>query len=243
MNTQRKPLLFVVETHGDEPIGRLALEDIKQRTGTTFESIVGNPRATAKQTRFIDSDLNRVFPGDPQSKLYEVRRAAEIVRLVSQYDYVIDLHGTTAKAGIFVIVTKPTPANLKLAGALPVERIVIWESSLRNSTGPLTSAVKCGVEIEAGPKDDPAVVLELAAMLETIGQSNLADSPDQQQKQILYEVYGKLLLDDVKDKTELTGMTDFQEITVNGETFFPLLVGQYEDKLCCKMRLNEKQLT
>lgn len=236
MTVKRKSLLFVLETHGDEPIGRLALEEVKKRTGTIIESIVANPKAATQHTRFIDTDLNRAFPGDLKSELYEVHRAAEITNQVAQYDYVIDLHGTTSKTGIFVIVTKPSSANLQLAAAIPVDRVVIWESSQKNTTGPLTSAVRCGVEIEAGPKDDPTVLFELASLLEKIGQSNLIDSSDQQQT--WYEVYGKLLITDVKDQSDLQKIANWQETTVNNETFFPLLVGQYDDKLCYKMRLH-----
>ena len=51
----------------------------------------------------------------------------------------------------------------------------------------------------------------------------------------IYYVYGKLLLKDSPFGVELK---DFKKVSINGETFYPLLVNQYikEGIVCYKMR-------
>ena len=60
----KKNLLFTTLTHGDEPIGLNVikrLQDINKKSKINY--IISNPKAFSKNIRFIDSDLNRVFPG------------------------------------------------------------------------------------------------------------------------------------------------------------------------------------
>lgn len=233
--TKHRPLLFVVDTHGNEPIGRLALQHAETKLALKVETLVGNPRAVAQRVRFVDIDLNRSFPGDAASPLYEVRRAADLVKLASPFHFVIDLHGATYHTGVFVIVTNPTTANMKLAAALPIERVVIWESSHPESNVPLTAAVPCGVEIEAGPDKDPSVVSQLSGILQQIITRGV-DQPIADHKQTIFEVCGRLNRSELKNQT-FTKLVDFEPVKLSDETFYPLLVGRYTDILCYKMRL------
>ncbi|XP_060031910.1 N-acyl-aromatic-L-amino acid amidohydrolase (carboxylate-forming) isoform X3 [Erinaceus europaeus] len=104
-------------THGNEMSGvslvqhwRRAPEEL-QRPSFSALPVLANPRAAAACRRYVDLDLNRAFistfltarpqPDDP----YEVTRARELNQLLGPkassqaFDFVLDLHNTTANMG------------------------------------------------------------------------------------------------------------------------------------------------
>ena len=110
-----KKILFIAAVHGDEKIGVEAINKIqKTKLSEKFDSLIANQKALAQNKRFIDSDLNRIFPGNVNGN-YEEKRAKEITKIAKNYDFVIDLHGTISNTGIFIIIPKFTLANLLLA--------------------------------------------------------------------------------------------------------------------------------
>ena len=212
--------LFIGGTHGNEPIGVKALESL-EKTRDDFDWIVGNPRALEKNKRFTDADLNRSAPGMLTGATYESRRAAELLSLAKKYDCVIDLHGTVQDCGLFVIITNPTKENLELATRFEIDRIVIWPAITPDLNGPLSEFFPVGLEIECGLKDDQRTQKELERVLRDFldgrGTNNKIKNKE------IYEVCGELRGDPgVKLK-------EFEEVTISGETFCPLLIGAYDD--------------
>ena len=63
-----------------------------------FDAILANQQAIAGECRFVLQDLNRSFPGDIKSKVYEQKRAAELLKATIQYDIVLDFHNTYCPA-------------------------------------------------------------------------------------------------------------------------------------------------
>ena len=212
-------ILMIGGTHGDEKIGVKALEVLESRRDD-FDWIVGNPRALKVGKRFTQTDLNRSAPGDLLSKNYEERRVAELVRLSAKYQYTIDLHGTNKATGIFLIVTNPTRANLRLARMLDVERVVIWPAITPDLEWPVSEFFPCGLEIECGSKDSLETQQELERILEKFLNQEGRTSEGEQ---VFYQVYGELRVDPDME------LEEFKEVTVDGETFTPLLVGTYQD--------------
>jgi len=65
-----KKILFIVATHGDEKIGVEVIERLRtKKLDRFFDYLVANPKALEKNTRFIDVDLNRSYPGVRNSRL------------------------------------------------------------------------------------------------------------------------------------------------------------------------------
>lgn len=232
-----KNILFIGGTHGNEPIGVEALRELETRT-EGFDWIIGNPPALQAGTREFEGDLNRSAPGDILSTTFAKRRAAEIIQLSENYRWTIDLHGTAAATGIFAIVTNPKRENLELALRLRIPRIVVWPSFSPELSGPISEYVPCGLEIECGPKDMPKVREKLVSILaDFVRRMNTEvdePTPEQIAHTTFYEVYGSLTNTEISDTLE-----EFAETTVNGEKFFPLLVGRYQERngiTCYKMR-------
>lgn len=80
----RTPELAIVACmHGDELCGRKAVEkflqsDFEPKKGVKF--IITNEKAMEQEERFIDTDLNRCFPGDSDSDSHEERLAAKLMQ-------------------------------------------------------------------------------------------------------------------------------------------------------------------
>lgn len=100
-NTQseRIDLLITGLVHGNEVIGVEIMNRIvnhfilDQKIKINLGLLLCNIEAAKKDTRFIESDLNRSFSVAKVTTL-EHRRAVEIAKIVDQTDFVFDLHQT-----------------------------------------------------------------------------------------------------------------------------------------------------
>ncbi len=211
-------------THGDEQIGVRALCALSART-SGFDWIIGNPPAYRDNTRCYEGDLNRSAPGDVNASMYATRRAAEILTKVRNYDWCIDIHGTTAYSGIFIIITKMSRENLRLAARLNIPRIVYWPSITPDLKGPLSEYIPCGLEIECGPKSMPIVEEKLTDILTQFvaERDDIRTDNDVQaflQSRELYQVDGVC-------KTRMDDLEEFVPAVIDGKECYPLLVNQY----------------
>jgi hypothetical protein len=218
--------LFIGGTHGNEPIGVRALESLEKKR-QDFDWIIGNPCAYKQNERYTEADLNRSAPGMFTGATYESRRAAEITSLAKQYDIVIDLHGTTKDCGIFTLITNPSAANLRLASMIDLDRIVIWPAITPDLKSPLSEFFPVGLEIECGLKDNSETQIELERVL-----TNLLENREVLARQDVRKVLNQKEIYEVCG--ELRGnpgvkLKEFQEVTIEGETFFSLLIGAYDD--------------
>lgn len=223
-------ILFVVASHGDEPIGLNAVKELKKlKNISKFDYIIANPQALKKNVRFIDSDLNRIYPGKLKGN-NEERIADRILKYVQRknYDCVVDLHGTISRTGVFAIITKLNKKTLKLALMFGVNKIVIWPES-GESCGSLSTFMKCGIEIESGPKDSIAALKKLKNILiEFLDNSGkVMDMKSKLKEKEFYTVIGKI-------KKPVNGITfrDWEKT----KNFYPLFVGQYEGIACYKLK-------
>ncbi len=222
-----KKTLFIGATHGDEAIGVRALQSL-ENVRKDFDWLIGNPRAFESGIRFTDADLNRSAPGEADSPVFEKRRAAEILERAQSYGTTIDLHGTVKDTGLFLILTNPKPENLALAARIDVKRVVLWPAITPDLKSPLSEFFPTGLEIECGPMGLKKTQIELERVL----NAYLDETPARDEKE-WYEVYGELR------GNPGVPLKEFEEVTIAGETFFPLLVSVYADAYgvaCYKLR-------
>jgi hypothetical protein len=139
--------------HGDEPAGerivrRLADDLDEGGTGSgSVRLIVANERALAAGTRYTDADLNRVFPGDPDSDEYERALAPRLAAELEGMDAVLALHSSHSAPPPFAIYSDPTESVRRSVTGMPVE-YVVDSSRLRSTT--LDSVVPHTVSLEVG---------------------------------------------------------------------------------------------
>lgn len=230
---KNKKFLIVVATHGDEIFSLPAVQKLKKQFPNKFDYIIGNLKALKQKKRFTDIDLNRVAPGKKNSKLYEEKRVFEIIEKTKNFQFMLDIHGTSSQSGIFTLVTNPTSSNMFLAYSLPIQKIVIWGSKNNGrSTGPISRFVSCGVGIECGPMNSLNTKEELYKKLESFIKSPKINYQEINKKD-LYQVFGNIKENDVNGKVKKR-LKDFKEININDQKFFPLLVNQYKsEKIVC----------
>lgn len=238
MITKKNKILLITATHGDEPSSlEVVNKIIKTKFGlrNKFDLLIANPKALKLSQRFIEKDLNRCAPGNIKSRIYEEKRAAEIVSQSKKYNFVLDIHASTSNCGIITIIPKPTLENILLASILDIKRNVIWYSKESNMAGPLVQHTKCpGIEIEHGPKNSQKIKDKLYKILvnfiQALDKTSIATIPNLIKNKEFYCVYGKLT--GKHDKS----IKDFHKVTINKVGFYPFLANQYPGITCYKLK-------
>jgi len=164
-------LLVVACVHGNEIYG---LEVLKKFSGV--DSFVGNPKAVEKKVRFIDSDLNRVFPGKKDGN-YEEKLALEINKKLVNYDYVVDLHSSSSKCPLFGIITKPMKEKIEFAKKLGLKKVVVMSENYASGKA-LIDFCKCGISLEIGPHEDKTIIDEVSEKIENFISDKSMSEPE-----------------------------------------------------------------
>ena len=138
--------------HGDEPAGPAIVERLAETlptTGTdgTIQLIIANEPAVERQVRYTETDLNRAFPGDSTSDVYESALAARLVDILTGADAILALHSSQSAPPPFAIFSHLSEAVRRTITALPVE-YAVDSSELRGTT--LDSVLAHAVSLEVG---------------------------------------------------------------------------------------------
>jgi predicted deacylase len=177
-----EPQVAVVGSiHGDEPEGakaieRLLAEDVDYSKPVKY--IVANPPALERGVRYIDADMNRIFPGDSESEDVERRLAARVCEETEGCTSLV-LHSTRSHPEPFALVSQYDPEVFELASNLPVEKVVD-ESALSDG-----SFTRCGsvVSVECGLQgtEEAADAAEgvVRAFLDLTGAAETGYEPDE----------------------------------------------------------------
>ena len=149
MRQAAHPVVYVNAcTHGNERVGARVLEalrDIPIKQGTLILNIA-HKEAFVSGKRFIDQDLNRVFPGKPDGNTEE-RLAYELAPLVQAADIVLDIHSTESGLHESLIVTKIDDLTRSVTGFVGPQRVLVMSISNKHS---LISSAKVGIAFEYG---------------------------------------------------------------------------------------------
>lgn len=233
---EKRSVLFACCTHGNEVIGYQALNNLEQEGWLSpTDWLLANPKAFQKKTRFTEADLNRVFPGKKKSSRYEERRAAKILEVAKKFQYVVDIHGTDANTGIFIIISRPSVENILLALLLDIPRVIFWPSTSPDKNIPFNASVPIGIEIECGPQRNIQTQRNLEDILRkflnNFSRLSFADISERLFQREFYWVTGKLLAFNKKIPWK-----EFQKVRFEGKTFYPLLLNRYKDTQCYMMK-------
>lgn len=111
--------------HGDEPCGVRAIErflesDLRPRIRKPVKFVVVNERALEAGERYLEADLNRVIPGDPDADEHERRLASSLADAVEGC-LALGFHSTVSFAEPFGTLARLTPEKAAIMRALPVE--------------------------------------------------------------------------------------------------------------------------
>ncbi|WP_458205248.1 succinylglutamate desuccinylase [Haladaptatus sp. NG-SE-30] len=136
--------------HGDEPCGprameRLLAEDPDVERPVKF--VIVNERALELGVRYVNEDLNRVFPGDLDAETYERRLAHELLAELRDCT-VLSLHSTQSYPEPFALVDKVNAVARSICPYLPVSELVETDRFTKGKliSHPHTLEVECGLQ-------------------------------------------------------------------------------------------------
>lgn len=252
------PVLAVSSAmHGNEDIGVYILSSLKTRQiiNGRLRLIIANPNALFYNERFLQDDLNRIFPGEIGAKNQRGEKAerdlaAKLVNIVEDANFLVDLHTASTETDPFVILTKKEEHRLEFAEKTGIQKIVLIESKNNNS---LVDFVKSGIGVELGLHGSISAynrglqaVNNILSDLRMNGKSVQRDVEHE-----YYELYGSILKPEepfVKidssiknfsliNKGQSIAKSESAEIKA-GEDFYPIFVNEraYKDKICLKVR-------
>ncbi len=139
------PLITLVGClHGDETLGRDLFEHYSDRLAAYpgLALVLANEPAMVLNKRFIETDLNRSFPGHPEGS-QEERLAAQLLARVRSSRYVLDIHNTTTDIDAVPIATNLSDESRRIINLFPTHEVALIEPPLagRSLIGQLTGGV------------------------------------------------------------------------------------------------------
>ncbi|WP_115864307.1 M14 family metallopeptidase [Halorussus litoreus] len=148
----------VAAIHGDEPCGVRAVErvlDDPPAVDRPVKFVVANETALAKGVRYVDEDLNRAFPGDPDADTHEGRLAAALAEELRDCT-TLSLHSTQSYAEPFALVDAVDEIARSVCPYLPVSVLVETggQSEGRLIEYPHVIEVECGLQGSAAAADN-----------------------------------------------------------------------------------------
>ena len=159
-------IILNILTHGDELIGLRVAEEIKKYNidEKNLKINRANQKAYELKKRYVDSDLNRAFPGDNKGD-YEHRLAKKITKIIEKADLVIDIHSTTSELKDAICVTKLDNDTKKIIDIISPKYVLLVET-IKDCI--LISKAKVGIVFEYGKDDDSEVLQNIVRDIKKI---------------------------------------------------------------------------
>lgn len=158
-----KPEVAIVGgIHGDEPCGPSAIASLLDAdfdVQRPVKLIVANEEALDAGTRYIETDLNRAFPGAPDAETHEERLAHQLLTEIRGCQ-VLSLHSTQSYAAPFALVDELDGFGRSICPYLSVESVVETAgfSDGRLISYPNIVEMECGLQQSVGAAENAAVL-------------------------------------------------------------------------------------
>lgn len=163
----RHKVTLVCCVHGNEVFGSDVFDYFADRLDefTGLSIILANEKALKENRRFIDSDLNRVFPGNPHGD-YENSLASNLLRVIDPSSYVIDIHTTTSPLDFTPIITNYNKGTRQILNQCSSKEIVLMENGSKSLIGQFKSGVS--LEYGEGYVKNNSVILSIDKMVKLL---------------------------------------------------------------------------
>jgi succinylglutamate desuccinylase len=139
-------------THGNEVVGSHIHENFNYGKNEFYKwnSVIGNEKALGK-SRYIEADLNRVFPGKKYGN-YEEKRAYELMSHLQHYDLIIDWHQSVSDMDDLILINKNNSFIRDICKHFNIKHVIELdtEKSTDDYNGLLIHQFKNAIAIEYG---------------------------------------------------------------------------------------------
>ena len=238
--TAKFTILLNILTPGDELVRVRVANEIRKKypdlLGNGLDIQIANEEAYKAGKRFIDEDLNRCFPGNPNGTS-EQKRAAAILPNLTTYDCVIDIHSTKSTTTDTIIITKITPTIRTMISVIEPRHVFMMKV---NPDGALIHHCTNGIALEFGNDASEEVFQKNVRAIDTVISTLLLQKPTPGLGMATdyYEVFapiqknpGDTLLPEIKNFSLVTAGMPFATNKVGKpisyeEDFYPVIFGQ-----------------
>jgi succinylglutamate desuccinylase len=239
--------------HGNEHVGLRVFEkvinEIKIIKGT-FRFVIANPTAISNNVRFMETDLNRSFPGKKNGSMEE-GLAINILDICKNSDVLIDFHSCPTPTLPFCL-TRGRKEEMNLSLLTGIERNVIYPLEFQKGSS-LIDFVPLGIGVELGSHlETKATEIGLSCIRNILSEYSLINQSTHKlkKKQVSYKIYdniikkGKVTLSKEVENFKLISkgtifaVDDGKELIAN-ESFYPILFAdrKYNNLLGLKANL------
>lgn len=130
-------ILVIGGMHGNEPLGINLVTKIRENPIKNVSTLIANKIVTKSNLRFIKKDLNRSFPGNSKSLIYEDIIASGILNKCKKYNLVLDFHNTWCPNNNCTFIgEKANSSLLNLSSYLDLKRVIIADYDCINKYAP-----------------------------------------------------------------------------------------------------------
>lgn len=237
-------ILFVCCTHGDEPIGKYVFDNYLSGKNKyySWQSIIANFKALKSNRRFIDIDLNRVFPGKQNGK-YEEKRAYEINKILPKFHLVIDWHQSNNLMNDIIFVSRLNPFTKKICQYFAINHIVELDIGNQDYKGLLIFQVENSIAVEYANGAGTNNIYHRANRDIT----NLLNKRVVYLNKIYYRLFGyvslkfkrQIKLENFKKLTD----KELKTLNIKKENIYPIFVNTYPHIYCVLLSENNKYST
>lgn len=224
--------------HGDEPCGPRAVEALLREdppVDRPVKLVVANEAAISRNLRYVDEDLNRAFPGDPDADTHEGRLAHELLQELRGCT-VFSLHSTQSYANAFALCDTVDAIARTVVPYLSVDALVETEGF---SEGRLIER-RDVVEVECGLQgSDEAAENGLALCREFLAAMGALPGEPHREREIPVFRMGRAVPKHAGERYEVFAQ-NFQRVAAGerfaaadgealhaDESFYPILMSAY----------------
>lgn len=247
-----KPTIVLLGSiHGNEPVGTRIFESIKKNVTLDRGSIVCiicNPPALAKKVRYIDADLNRVFPGNLSGNTEE-KLAYKITNLIKNCDMLIDIHSCSTPSKSFCILREGNKTAMQMAINSGLGNIVIYPQSTQGGASSI-DMIASGIGVELGLHNRKETFINgynaVLNILKFAGMTQCKNTPTfhSENPKIIRVIRHLRKTSSMKLNDKIKNLTlvkkgrilarDGKHTLYAEEDFYPILYGEraYQDVLC-----------
>ena len=243
----RPEIAVVACMHGDEICGKKAVDRFLESDFELHKSVkfvIANEKAMQQEERFIETDLNRCFPGNLESDSHEKRLAAKLMEELEGRP-TLTLHSMKEFEEMFCLVNTVNEDLIKAPG---VGKAVDVEPLDKDSIEKYLDAVS----VEAGTVGtNKAAENAFQVLLNFLSYFGAIDRKTSNKSPELFEMYEtvsgsyEFLAENFKkvEKGEIFAQNDEEELSAE-DSFYPILMSTegYEDILGFKGRKPENEL-
>jgi predicted deacylase len=240
-------LAVVACMHGEELCGKKALEKFLEN-GIDLEKpvkfIFANEEAMQEGDRFLDTDLNRCFPGDPESESHEERLAAELMEELEGLK-TLTLHSMKNFEEMFCLVNG---IDKDLVTAPGVGKAVDVEPLDKDSIEKYLEAVSVetgSVGSDKAERNSYEVMLNFLAYFGAVDRKTALEDPELFQMYEVVEGNYEFLAENFVEVEEGEKFAEKDEEVLRAEeAFYPVLMSTdgYDEILGFKGRRPENEL-